>query len=252
MIRSCHRRALAVLFVVVAMIATGACGTSTRRILPRRELFEVPPVGSVQQAELGETILDKGELYTYDGLVLDNEVSAGDGVFTLEITVAPQVLRATWESDKSIYYQGDNVTCYDALLGTAATLGGLRIRKDDPEDIGIWGRNFDVNMNPDPDPVLRPTRVQALDRPGFRQELIYNGRSGSILKFLYREFVAGYVRAPYTQDVQYDLSTDHTIGFKGARIEVLEATNTMLRYRVIQSFPVEPGLVPPSQPAPEP
>ena len=68
----------------------------------------------------------------------------------------------------------------------------------------------------------------------------------------YREFVAGYVRAPYTQDVQYDLSTDHTIGFKGARIEVLEATNTMLRYRVIQSFPVEPGLVPPSQPAPEP
>ena len=45
------------------------------------------------------------------------------------------------------------------------------------------------------------------------------------------------MRLPFTQEVQYDLSESSTIGFKGARIEIAEATNTYLSYKVIESFP---------------
>lgn len=45
------------------------------------------------------------------------------------------------------------------------------------------------------------------------------------------------MRAPFTQDVQYDLSESSVLGFKQARIEVLDASNTALSYRVIKHFP---------------
>lgn len=69
------------------------------------------------------------------------------------------------------------------------------------------------------------------------QRLIYNGRLGSSVKFTYREFdSSGYARDAFTQDVQYDLDKGTTIGFKGARIEVIHATNQQIFYRVLQHF----------------
>ena len=44
-------------------------------------------------------------------------------------------------------------------------------------------------------------------------------------------------RPAFNQDVQYDLSEGKTIGFKGARVEIVEATNTNIRYRVLAHFP---------------
>ena len=51
------------------------------------------------------------------------------------------------------------------------------------------------------------------------------------------KFSDDFIRPGFTQEAQYDLATDPVIGFKGARIEVLEATNTRLRYKVLKSFP---------------
>ncbi|MAD94765.1 MAG: hypothetical protein CML33_04625 [Rhodobacteraceae bacterium] len=69
------------------------------------------------------------------------------------------------------------------------------------------------------------------------QRFIYNGRIGDTLKFSYREFtVSGYARDAFTQDVQYDLKEGSIIGFKGARVEVIEATNREITYKVIAYF----------------
>jgi len=45
------------------------------------------------------------------------------------------------------------------------------------------------------------------------------------------------MRQPFSQEVLYDLSEGNIIGFKGARIEIIEATNFNLKYKVIKSFP---------------
>ena len=75
------------------------------------------------------------------------------------------------------------------------------------------------------------------DQMNLDQKFIYNGRVGDNLKFTYREFtVAGYARDAFTQDVQYDLKEDPIIGFKGARVEVIEATNREITYKVISYF----------------
>lgn len=66
----------------------------------------------------------------------------------------------------------------------------------------------------------------------FRQELIYLGRSGDELSFKYREFSGSLARPAFSADLKYDLSESQTIGYRGARIEVIEAGNQLIRYRV--------------------
>ena len=70
----------------------------------------------------------------------------------------------------------------------------------------------------------------------FKQELIYNGRVGNGLKFIYREFTENLVRPSFTQSVQYDLSKSNVIGFKTLEIEIIDATNTDISYKVINHF----------------
>jgi hypothetical protein len=86
-------------------------------------------------------------------------------------------------------------------------------------------------------PKTAPVDVTEILPNSFQQELIYNGRSGETLKFLYREVSNNYLQNAFTQDVQYDLRDGNVIGFKGARIDVIEANNQFIRYRVQTSFP---------------
>ena len=70
----------------------------------------------------------------------------------------------------------------------------------------------------------------------FNQYLIYNGRSGNSVKFLYREFMGDLNRASFQQEVSYDLNIGEVIGFKGARFKIIEANNVQLKYQVIETF----------------
>lgn len=83
-----------------------------------------------------------------------------------------------------------------------------------------------------------------------KQQFIYNGKSGSTVKFTYREFVEtddptsrGFStkkitlsRDAFTQDVQYDLSESRIIGFKGAKFEIINATNSTVEYKILSAF----------------
>jgi hypothetical protein len=85
-------------------------------------------------------------------------------------------------------------------------------------------------------PQYELTGATETQTASFRQQIIYNGRVGNNLKFIYREFSNNQARAPFTQEVQYDLTESSTIGFKGVRIEVIEASNTQLEYKVLSHF----------------
>ena len=70
----------------------------------------------------------------------------------------------------------------------------------------------------------------------FQQTLIYTGREKNIVKFTYREFKDNFARPDFTIDVQYDLSMSKDISFKNARIEIIDATNNSITYKVLKNF----------------
>lgn len=252
--------------LLAAVLLFNGCVSQKQAILPNLKVVDIPPINTEQTAELGDTIVAKGKLYTYHGIDLRNEVSAGDGIWLLKFTVPPQKLVAKMEDNEWTYFVGENVTSYDAVVGTRVVFGGLKISKTPTNQepsaavqkrsaaseqhhgsmglnkplfrpYAIFGNSTIVSLTPNPPPDFEFVEVNAMNKPGFRQELIYNGKSGDSVKFLYRELSNSMLRSPFSQEVQYDLKESHVIGFKGVRIEILEATNTHLKYKVITSFP---------------
>lgn len=71
----------------------------------------------------------------------------------------------------------------------------------------------------------------------FQQTLIYSGRVGDKINIGYREFSSSVARPAFNNEVEYDLGESSTIGYKGALIEVIEANNNRIEYRLLRNFP---------------
>lgn len=66
------------------------------------------------------------------------------------------------------------------------------------------------------------------------RQIAFTGVSRGVVSIEYREFSGDLARPAFTQSATYDLADGHTIGFRGARIEVISADNTGIRYRVLE------------------
>ena len=80
-------------------------------------------------------------------------------------------------------------------------------------------------------------QVTFVYRPNSIQQVIeYTGRNEDMLTFTYSEFRNGYALEAYNRQFQVDLAKGNVIAFKGAVLEVLEATNVQISYKVIRNF----------------
>ncbi|MCP4050571.1 MAG: hypothetical protein GY730_07700 [bacterium] len=72
---------------------------------------------------------------------------------------------------------------------------------------------------------------------GVRTDLIYQGRSNNVIKVQYREYVNNFVRPLFDQNLTYTLDETQTkINFKGAEIEIMEADNNSIKYRILKKI----------------
>jgi hypothetical protein len=69
-----------------------------------------------------------------------------------------------------------------------------------------------------------------------QQTLIYSGKVGDKITLGYREFFNEVARPAFSNDVVYDLSASSILGYKGARLQVINATNTEISYKVLADF----------------
>ena len=70
----------------------------------------------------------------------------------------------------------------------------------------------------------------------FQQTLIYSGKVGNKINIGYREFSSNVARPAFNNDVEYDLNESKTIGYKGALLEVIDANNQSIKYKVLKNF----------------
>ena len=75
-----------------------------------------------------------------------------------------------------------------------------------------------------------------LGSEGFRKELVYSGVAQGTISLEYREFINDMARPAFSQTLRYDLNEGRTIGFRGARFEILDANNVSVRYRVLREL----------------
>lgn len=66
-----------------------------------------------------------------------------------------------------------------------------------------------------------------------RRELIYSGRSADTIKVAYREYRGGMAAPAFFQNVEYDLGASKTIKFRRFTLDVINATNQSITYKVV-------------------
>lgn len=220
------------LSVVVLLLGLSACATTNTNYRPVSVDISEPPLNQVVTAEVGDTMLRQGKYVETDAIYLSQDVKVG--LFGAYRFSPGYYLREGEDSKNEFYHpepgpEGGRVD----KAALADPFKTMLISKTEPTVCGVsvfGAKVCEKNIS------FRRLRRPALTADGFQQTLLYSGRIGNKINISYREFSNDIARPAFNNDVEYDLSESTTIGYKGAEIEIIEATNRMIKYRVIRNF----------------
>jgi hypothetical protein len=216
----------------VAVASLAACVAPTHNYIPKATNISRPAVGETSTASVGDEMVSQGVLFEREALLLQKDADIG--------FLSPYTLRHG-------YYlkQGENKT--SEFYQPSPTPDGGRVEKaalaDPYQSVQAYKNDnrlcvvtvFNASACTKNGVFKRVTKAVATDE-SFQQTLIYSGKFGPKIKIGYREFSANVARPAFSNDVEYDLSESTTVGYKGARLEIVEATNDHITYRVISNF----------------
>lgn len=217
------------LFLFLFVVGVSGCASTPYNYTPESEYIISPPIGEVATARLGDSLLEEGDLIKSDSLRVRSEGSVA------LYKVLPGNYVKVGERDGYEYYK-QPAGAHLILTWPArhhASNATLKVDSAQDEEICVV-RPGDLEVCSDLS-FERKTSVD-ISPEGLRKTLIYSGRVGDRLKVGYREFSNNMARSAFSNEVEYDLSEEKTIGYSGAELEVIEASNTSITYRVLSGF----------------
>lgn len=221
------RTVLAVL--AAGLVASGCVLVSRNHPVTETEINE-PLAETVVTAGVGDSLLRQGRSIELDAIHLPRDVW---------IWFAYRVRSGTYTKDgetrQGTFYSpsrhGDSGQVVRALLADPWRAIYIPAKRDRICIVTI----FNISSCKKGQFWQDTTQLAVSDR-AFQQHLIYNGKVGDTIKVGYREFSSAAARPPFSTEVEYDLAHSGVIAYKSARIEVLDATETSLTYRVLSGF----------------
>ncbi len=218
----------AIFLSLIAVLLT-ACATPDFNYTPQTTQVSEPPLDSINTAYVGDVLLRQGIYAEHDAIYVSSKIdvpyydilpgyylkrgedkktetylpSGGDD----SGDVVNSFFGGKWQA--VIVYKNSNKIC---IIDTASALTCV--------NSGAFERR----------------KKPILSADSFQQTLIYNGTVGNKINIGYREFSNSLARPAFNNNVEYDLSESKTIGYKGASIEIIEANNQYIKYKVIRNF----------------
>lgn len=209
-----------------------ACSSPTYNYVPEMKNFSIPAVGDIATAGIGDYLLDEGLAKTSKALKLNSTFDSG------RHAAMPGTYLLIGTNKEYEYYQQPMTSApliHMNLLLNKSPVTNATLRK-------TMGQNELCTLVPgdidqcDTFTNYEYVTINQIDGSGYRRTLFYNGKTKDILAIGYREFSDDKIRAAFSNEVEYDLGESNLIGYKGARIEVINATNTEITYKVLQGF----------------
>lgn len=195
---------------------------------------EEPLAGEESQARVGEPVYTKFDYRSEQILRLVQGINQKyTGCLGCVISVAPgAVIESRGSSGEyctrvghplkgSIGPGDDRVVCF-TRHATRDEVTQLRVTGT----LGKWNAV---------EPPVAFERAEVMVGEGFKSELVYQGVAAGVLRLLYREYSENLARPAFQQELTYTMEAEGAteVGFRGLRLEVLEADNSAIRYRVV-------------------
>lgn len=192
-----------------------------------------PSLNTMAAAQIGCQILHQGTYKQQAAIHLSEEIKFGD---RQQYSLTPGYYIRSGESLDSATYSpinGPNAGRVTKAPG-AITLQGSFLYYNDGKTIAVI-TSFYQAITADAKGITR-TQQPVVSSESVQRELIFGGTSDSKIKIAYREIWKNITRPSSDTFLEFDLAESKVIEIKGTRIEVIEATDKSIRYRVIRAF----------------
>lgn len=231
----------------VVLIASCATKPTSQPInLTEKTLIDFPEQGIIVTASLGDRLVAKG--YKEEGPAY--ELSAGELVPIKGNGWINCAITNTFSQTKFVQRKTPNG---DLCAGPFFALQTIESGQTDwgckgtplSRDICFSKSNNNFYINSDNNKIkeagidrtlIKKIIKTSISTSNFIQEFIYNGKVDNNIKFIYREFSGDMIRPAFNQSVQYDYNDSKFISFKGLNIEIIEANNQRIKYKMLSNF----------------
>lgn len=208
--------------VLAALIMSG-CAVKYDAYAPEKRYVDRPPLGQTTIVGIGDELLAKGVVV--EGKALNIKRLVDGALFDIH----PGVRAKVGDKGAEQFFEGTGVR----KSAFADDPDVLSVKTPDAKQVCVVTI---TSQRVCYDADFAITDVSYEQEASFQQTLLYNGRVGNKIRIGYREFSNSRARPAFNNEVEYDLSTSNRIGYKGAELEVLNADNTSITYRVISTF----------------
>ena len=192
-----------------------------------------PPLGNVVRVNVGDSMLLQGRFTEHDAIHVSNPGSFG---LLSVYTVSTGYFFKQGEDEDFKFYLPLKSERESGTVKVSALADPFEVLAVDKEDNELCGVSVYGGYVCNDEITFIFVKKAILSENAFQQTLIYSGKSGSNILIGYREFSNNMARPAFNNDVSYDLDESTDIGYKGARLEILKATNQYIEYKVISNF----------------
>lgn len=234
------------LAVAVVVVASSACMSPLQKHsysqipLPAPEVIHSPPLNAEAEADIGTSMILSARRTACPGIKL-SETIVHQGMHygqSFALTIPLGSLCAAGNDPTGTFYQAAEPIEFRAYDGSSIKVrGGIFVPTASPTTTDVYWLAVNSPGTPlnDAHPGIKFERatVDLWGTESFKRELVYGGVSQNTITVLYREFINDMARPAFSQELKYDLSKGDVIGYRGARFQVVNVTNTGIKYRVL-------------------
>ncbi len=217
---------------LIFLLTLSACTTPQYNYVPTTTQISEPPINQIVQVSVGEHMVRQGAFVETDAIQVLEAFDVG-AISGYKFT--PGYYLKVGEDKKSTVHIPEAPTSGGKVStwGLPDPYQSMQVMKDTNKICGVSAFGGKACESQVKFIWLKRPSVQA---NGFQQSLIYSGKIGNKINISYREFSNNSARPAFNNDVEYDLTESSPIAYKGAEIQIIEATNRYIKYKVIRNF----------------
>lgn len=223
------------LIATLSFVLLGCVSDIKYNYMPQVTPKSYPELNAITTTYIGDNMLNQGEVKLMDAISFPTttEITRPFHAYIIE----PGDYLKLGENKNHLFFSASSEDG-NAIVKTFTSSPppiGIRVRKDNAENevcISFSAGTDFCNYNKQ----YTFKKVNITSQRKFQQTLIYNGKVGNKINIGYQEFNNDLTHPTFSNNAEYDLSSSKVIRYKGAVIEVLEATNQYIKYKLISNF----------------
>lgn len=233
---------LGILPLALLVLATG-CAIPKYNYQPAAIDISEPSIDSVTTAYVGDSLLHQENYMEYDAIYVPFDVEIGVGIPHAPYAFLVRkgfYLKEGEDEDVALY-----VPSKTEDGGEIIDVVPLHRFLDPPKGVLAYETKYELCVVKEflqiktwckSGATYSETKKSLTGTDSFQQTLIYSGKLGSKIDIGYREVSNDLTRSVFNKRLEHDLTESTIIDYRGARIEVIEATDEFIKYRVMRNF----------------